>query len=79
MSLRDLDPDLSLLQLYMTLIAVALFIIPACIIAVCYGIIIHIIWSKSQLLAAPPKKTYKSKANGESCRLRVHRARFYVI
>ncbi len=53
-----------LFQLYMTLIAIALFIIPACIIAVCYGIIINIIWSKSKLLTAPPKKSYKSKANG---------------
>ncbi|XP_064647230.1 cardioacceleratory peptide receptor-like isoform X2 [Lineus longissimus] len=50
-------------QVYITLIAISLFIIPAIIIAVCYGIIIFIVWVKSRDLL-PKKKSKKSKTNG---------------
>ncbi|KAK3782024.1 hypothetical protein RRG08_027198 [Elysia crispata] len=36
-----------MLELYMTIIAVVLFFIPAIIIAVCYSIIVIIIWTKT--------------------------------
>ncbi|CAI9742236.1 cardioacceleratory peptide receptor-like [Octopus vulgaris] len=39
-------------QLYMTLVSVALFIIPAAIIIICYAIIIHIIWSQGKKITA---------------------------
>eukprot|EP00106_Octopus_bimaculoides_P011294 XP_014778736.1 PREDICTED: cardioacceleratory peptide receptor-like isoform X1 [Octopus bimaculoides] len=39
-------------QLYMTLVSVALFIIPAVIIIICYAIIIHIIWSQGKKITA---------------------------
>ncbi|KAJ8946685.1 hypothetical protein NQ318_020000, partial [Aromia moschata] len=37
-------------KVYMTLVAMALFVIPALIISTCYAIIVWTIWSKSQLL-----------------------------
>ncbi|XP_074662805.1 neuropeptide S receptor-like [Tubulanus polymorphus] len=40
-------------QLYITLISVALFFIPAIIIAMCYMIIVDIIWSRSSILSTP--------------------------
>ncbi|XP_049837149.1 alpha-2C adrenergic receptor-like isoform X1 [Schistocerca gregaria] len=38
-------------QVYMTLVAVALFIVPTVIISACYAVIVFTIWSKSKLLA----------------------------
>ena len=57
--------------MYITLIAIALFIIPALIIAVCYAVIILIIWTKSKMLAPAGKKPTRrftaSRGNGGEC------------
>lgn len=37
-------------QIYMSLVATVLFVIPAIIIAACYAIIVRTIWSKGSLL-----------------------------
>ncbi|XP_075233116.1 cardioacceleratory peptide receptor-like [Lycorma delicatula] len=37
-------------QLYMTLVAMTVFMIPALIIAACYAVIVHTIWNKSRVL-----------------------------
>lgn len=47
-------------QLYMSLVAVSLFIIPTLIITACYAIIVYTIWSKGKILT-PTKTTSKSK------------------
>ncbi|KAL0266491.1 UNVERIFIED_CONTAM: hypothetical protein PYX00_009010 [Menopon gallinae] len=38
-------------QIYMSLISLTVFFIPACIIATCYAIIIYTIWSKTNILS----------------------------
>jgi hypothetical protein len=38
-------------QMYMTLVAVSLFVVPALIISGCYTVIVLTIWSKSKTLA----------------------------
>lgn len=38
-------------QIYMSLISITVFFIPACIIATCYSIIIYTIWSKTNILS----------------------------
>ena len=48
-------------QLYVTLIALAIFILPAVIMSVCYGIIIYIIWSKSKYIAGPTSNSKLSR------------------
>ncbi|XP_069697680.1 cardioacceleratory peptide receptor-like isoform X2 [Periplaneta americana] len=42
-------------QVYMTLVAVALFVLPALIISGCYTVIVLTIWSKSKILTPPSK------------------------
>ncbi|ODN00192.1 Cardioacceleratory peptide receptor [Orchesella cincta] len=44
-------------QVYMTIISIALFIIPAFIIAICYTIMVHTIWTQSRILTPSSKKT----------------------
>ncbi|XP_071037798.1 cardioacceleratory peptide receptor-like [Parasteatoda tepidariorum] len=40
-------------QLYISLVAISLFFIPALIIAACYTVIVHTIWTKSRLMSYP--------------------------
>ncbi|GFV03182.1 cardioacceleratory peptide receptor [Trichonephila clavipes] len=47
----DLDPWQW--QVYITLVAVSLFFLPALIIAACYTIIVYTIWTKSRLMSYP--------------------------
>ncbi|KAK6621798.1 hypothetical protein RUM44_001605 [Polyplax serrata] len=51
-------------QLYMTLISIVLFFLPAIIISACYAIIVFTIWSKGKLLTHP--STYKSTLKSKS-------------
>lgn len=51
-------------QLYMTLVAVTVFVIPALIITACYTVIVFTIWSKSKLLT-PGAKRARHMKNGE--------------
>jgi len=44
-------------QAYMTIISIALFIIPAFIIAICYTIMVHTIWTQSRILTPTVKKS----------------------
>ncbi|KDR18368.1 Cardioacceleratory peptide receptor [Zootermopsis nevadensis] len=43
-------------QLYMTLVAVTLFVLPAVIISACYTVIVSTIWSKSKQLTPDPNR-----------------------
>ncbi|XP_069696760.1 cardioacceleratory peptide receptor-like [Periplaneta americana] len=43
-------------QLYMTLVAVTLFVVPALIISACYTVIVSTIWSKSKQLTPDPNR-----------------------
>lgn len=43
-------------QLYMTLVAVTLFVVPAVIISACYTIIVSTIWSTSKQLTPDPNR-----------------------
>ena len=47
-------------QVYITLVAVSLFLIPAVIIASCYSVIVCIIWQKGRAMAPPPKSSTKT-------------------
>ncbi|CAL1301215.1 unnamed protein product [Larinioides sclopetarius] len=47
----DLDPWQW--QLYITLVAASLFFVPAFVIAACYTVIVHTIWTKSRLMSYP--------------------------
>ncbi|RWS07183.1 cardioacceleratory peptide receptor-like protein, partial [Dinothrombium tinctorium] len=47
-------------QIYITLVALSLFFIPAIIISSCYSIIVHTIWNKSQMMSFS-RSTYKYK------------------
>lgn len=42
-------------QIYMSLVAVSLFVVPAIIIAACYAIIVRTIWAKGSLLMSTGK------------------------
>lgn len=42
-------------QIYMSLVAASLFVLPAIIIAACYAIIVRTIWSKGSLLMSTGK------------------------
>lgn len=42
-------------QIYMSLVAAALFVFPAIIIAACYAIIVRTIWAKGSLLMSTGK------------------------
>ncbi|XP_065338332.1 cardioacceleratory peptide receptor-like isoform X2 [Cloeon dipterum] len=46
-------------QLYITLVAVALFFIPACIITFCYAVIVATIWAQGKILGAQPARSTK--------------------
>ncbi|KAK9500503.1 hypothetical protein O3M35_001757 [Rhynocoris fuscipes] len=48
-------------QLYMTVVSIALFLLPALIISTCYAIIVSTIWSKSGRLIVIPTKTNNGK------------------
>jgi neuropeptide S receptor 1 len=50
-------------QMYMTLVAVSLFVVPALIISGCYTIIVLTIWNKSKTLAPNDRrgKTNRTK------------------
>nr|UIG55679.1 crustacean cardioactive peptide receptor isoform 1 [Schistocerca gregaria] len=52
-------------QLYMTLVALTLFALPAVIISACYTVIVSTIWSKGRHMAPPPPYT---DARTGSCR-----------
>ncbi|XP_035223561.1 cardioacceleratory peptide receptor-like [Stegodyphus dumicola] len=52
-------------QLYMTLVAVSLFFLPAFIIAACYTVIVYTIWTKSRLMGYP-KLSKSSSIVGDS-------------
>ncbi|XP_039294460.1 cardioacceleratory peptide receptor [Nilaparvata lugens] len=41
-------------RLYMSLVTVTVFLVPAIVIAVCYAVIVHTIWTKSRHLMPPP-------------------------
>jgi hypothetical protein len=43
-------------QLYMTLVAVILFVVPALIILACYTVIVSTIWSKSKQMTPDPNR-----------------------
>jgi neuropeptide S receptor 1 len=49
-------------QLYMTLVAVTVFVIPALIITACYAVIVFTIWSKSKLLTPTARKARHMKS-----------------
>ena len=49
-------------QLYMTLVAVTVFVIPALIITACYTVIVFTIWSKSKLLTPGAKRARHMKS-----------------
>lgn len=51
-------------QIYMTLVSLALFIVPALIISLCYAIIVKTIWEKGTYLA-PKKKKQKSREKND--------------
>ncbi|XP_047003950.1 cardioacceleratory peptide receptor-like [Schistocerca americana] len=53
-------------QVYMTLVAVALFIVPTVIISACYAVIVFTIWSKSKLLAPSVRPSRYSASRGNS-------------
>lgn len=46
-------------RVYMTLITIALLVVPAIIISACYTVIVRTIWSKSKLLVPPPINDYQ--------------------
>jgi neuropeptide S receptor len=50
-------------QLYMSLVAIVLFIIPALIISLCYAIIVKTIWEKGTYMA-PTREKRKNLRNG---------------
>nr|CAD7202280.1 unnamed protein product [Timema douglasi] len=50
-------------QLYMTSVAVALFIIPAVIISACYTVIVVTIWSKSKVLTPTGRPRVSNRTN----------------
>ncbi|KAI1291885.1 Cardioacceleratory peptide receptor [Halotydeus destructor] len=52
-------------QVYITLVALSLFFLPAVIISACYIIIVHTIWTKSRLKGFPPTK-YRSNGSRAS-------------
>ncbi|GAB6019981.1 hypothetical protein CHUAL_002735 [Chamberlinius hualienensis] len=54
-------PDERYWQLYMTLVSIALFIIPTFIITACYTIIVYTIWSKGKILV--PKSQTRGSSN----------------
>ena len=56
-------------QLYITLVALSLFFIPAIIITLCYSIIVHTIWTKSKIMMVSHKKNksnVKTHSKGKS-------------
>ena len=56
-------------KIYISLVALSLFFMPAIIISACYLIIVHTIWSKSKTIAFPKtnnKSKSKSKSNSDS-------------
>ncbi|XP_063225710.1 cardioacceleratory peptide receptor-like isoform X3 [Bacillus rossius redtenbacheri] len=55
-------------QLYMTSVAVALFIVPAIIISACYTIIVLTIWSKSKVLTPTGRPRFSTRNNLRSTR-----------
>ncbi|BFZ15465.1 hypothetical protein BsWGS_18504 [Bradybaena similaris] len=63
-------------KLYMTSIAVVLFFIPAIIIAVCYIIIVIIIWRKTASHCHQPEKTIQYIKNGGQVYVAANNARF---
>jgi hypothetical protein len=46
-------------QLYISSVAVALFVIPACIITFCYAVIVATIWAQGRVLNAHPSRAAK--------------------
>ncbi|XP_021921974.1 cardioacceleratory peptide receptor-like [Zootermopsis nevadensis] len=53
-------------QLYMTLVAVTLFVLPAVIISACYTVIVSTIWSKSKQLTPDPNRRQSRNSGGNS-------------
>ncbi|XP_046555483.1 cardioacceleratory peptide receptor-like [Haliotis rubra] len=63
-------------KLYITTIAIVLFFIPAVIIAVCYIIIVVIIWTKTTLQVSAPKGKHRYIKNGGHVYAAANNARF---
>ncbi|GFQ71144.1 cardioacceleratory peptide receptor [Trichonephila clavata] len=61
----DLDPWQW--QVYITLVAVSLFFLPALIIAACYTIIVYTIWTKSRLMSYPKLSKSSIADSKKSC------------
>ncbi|CAL8100839.1 unnamed protein product [Orchesella dallaii] len=55
-------------QVYMTIISIALFIIPAFIIAICYTIMVHTIWTQSRILTPSSKKSSNGILRRGTCK-----------
>ncbi|RWS31631.1 cardioacceleratory peptide receptor-like protein [Leptotrombidium deliense] len=56
-------------QLYITLVALSLFFVPAVVIASCYSIIVHTIWNKSRTTAfTKSANRYHSKKQSQNAR-----------
>lgn len=49
-------------QVYITLVAISLFLIPAVIIASCYSVIVCIIWQKGRAMIPMPKSSNKTSS-----------------
>ncbi|XP_018497696.2 cardioacceleratory peptide receptor [Galendromus occidentalis] len=53
-------------RVYITIVAISLFFIPAIIIAACYSIIVYTIWTKSKMLSYPKSSHSASKTSKSS-------------
>jgi neuropeptide S receptor 1 len=49
-------------QLYVSLIAVSVFVVPALIISVCYTVIVFTIWTNSKMIVPSAKKARLMKS-----------------
>ncbi|GIY31313.1 cardioacceleratory peptide receptor [Caerostris darwini] len=54
-------------QIYITLVAVSLFFLPALIIAACYTVIVYTIWTKSRLMSYPKLSKSSIADSKKSC------------
>jgi neuropeptide S receptor 1 len=59
-------------QLYMTLVAITLFVLPALIISACYTVIVSTIWSKSKQLTPDPNRRQSRSECPYSCNTLLH-------
>ncbi|RZF44133.1 hypothetical protein LSTR_LSTR012955 [Laodelphax striatellus] len=52
-------------RLYMSLVTVTVFLVPAIVIAVCYALIVHTIWTKSRQLMPPPPPPHPASSSSQ--------------